>query len=85
MLASRIWPSQRQNSKGPGVVTQCHHIQAVERYGAATGRELRSWIGQPWFANRISINGYCTVAASGPKLRELIDVALLLDPAEARV
>ena len=25
----------------------------LERYGAATGRELRSWIGQPWFANRI--------------------------------
>lgn len=58
----------------------------LERYGVATGRELRSWIGQPWFVNRIFDQWLLHSGSEWTKARSsAVDVALMLDPAEARV
>jgi hypothetical protein len=58
----------------------------LERFGLATGDELRSWIGQSWFANRIFDQWLLHSGREWTKASSnLVRVALMLDPVEVGI
>jgi hypothetical protein len=61
-------------------------VARLARYGVATEKELRSWVRQPWFANRIFDQYLMHIGKGGTNQRKrAIDAAQLLDPAEAGI